>query len=75
MNNLESCKLKPLDDMNNSRVWMIWTILGCESKDLNVINNSRLWITWTTQGRELKALKAYEQLKVVVDMNYFRLWS
>ena len=37
-------ELKSLDGMNNSRLWMICTILGRELKDLNVISCLRLWM-------------------------------
>ena len=37
-------KLKALDVMNNSRLWMTCTILGGELKALPVMNSSQLWM-------------------------------
>ena len=42
MNDSGSRELRPLDAMNNSRLWIILMILGFEHKVLNVMNNSRL---------------------------------
>ena len=45
MNNLRSRELKALDAMNNSRQWMIWTILGRKLKALGAMNSSVLLMT------------------------------
>ena len=55
MNDLGSRENKLLNAMNNSRLRIIWTILGCEPMNLNAMNNSRLCITWKTLSRELRA--------------------
>ena len=39
------CVLKPLDGMNNLRLWMTMKTQGHELKALDTINNSRLWYT------------------------------
>ena len=39
MNDLGSYEVRPLDEMNNSRVWMINSILGHELKALDVMNS------------------------------------
>ena len=47
MNNLGSRGFRPLDAMNNSELWMIWTILGCEPKPLFVSYDRALKsMTW-----------------------------
>ena len=65
MNNLRSYELRPLDTMNNSRLWMIWTILHHTLKQLDAMNNLGLWMTWMTLGHKLRALNA---------MNNSRVW-
>ena len=45
MNYLGSPKLKALDVMDSSGLWMIWTILGREHNDLDAMNDLRLWMT------------------------------
>ena len=56
MNDLGSYEPKLLDAMNNSRLRIIWMILGYEPMALNAMNNSWLCITWKTLSYELKAL-------------------
>ena len=65
MNNSWSPEIRPLDAMNGSRLYKIWTILSREHQALNVMNTSRLWMTRTTHGHKLKALD---------DMNNSGLW-
>ena len=62
MNNLGSCKPRPLDAMNNLGLRMIRKILGCEPMSLNVMNNLGLWMTWTTPSPEHRALDAINSL-------------
>ena len=40
-----SHELRALHAMNNSRLWMIRTILGRELKNLDAMTNIRLWMT------------------------------
>ena len=50
MNDLRSCKLHPLDAINNSGLWILLMILSRELMALNVVNNTdcrwheRLWV-------------------------------
>ena len=37
-------ELRSLDVMNNSMLWVIYTILGHELKDLDVLNKLGLWM-------------------------------
>ena len=38
-NNSGSYELKTINAMNNSKLWVIWTILGYELRVLDVMNN------------------------------------
>ena len=45
MNDWMSHELKALDAMNNSRLRLMWTILGHEIKVLDAMKSSGLWMT------------------------------
>ena len=72
MNDLGLHELRPIDAMNRSRLWMIWTILCHELKpldcyellrDVKDMNDYRSW----AQGS-----RHYEQLRVAINMNDFQ---
>ena len=42
MNDSRSSELKPLDVVNNSRLWLTWMTMGCELKALNAMNSLTL---------------------------------
>ena len=58
MNYSGSRDLRPLDAMNNSRLRMIWTILGCAFMTLNAKNSLGLCMTWTNLGHKLMTLNS-----------------
>ena len=58
MNDLGSHDLRPLDDMNNSSLKKIWTILGCKPMTLNAKNNLWLCMTLMNLDHELRTLDA-----------------
>ena len=62
------CELRALHTMYRSRLSMTWKTPGHELKALDAMNSLGLWKTWKTWVHELWAL--YEQIKVVVDMNF-----
>ena len=74
MNNSESRELKPLDGINNSGVWMIWTIFGHETVSLKCYKQHRLIVDMNDSGSWAQASKFYEQLKVMVDMKESESW-
>ena len=49
-NNSRSNELRPLDGMNNSGVWMIWTILDCETMALKCCEQLKLVIDMNDSG-------------------------
>ena len=73
MNDFGSHKLRDIDAMNNSWLWMIWMILDHELKALDVIKNSRLLMRLTIEGWDHNVVNAmnssncwwYEPLRVV----------
>lgn len=67
INDSGSHELHTLNVVNNSTLWMIWTIPGRKPSALDGMNNSGLWMTWTTPGREL--FSWYDQLKAIDDVN------
>ena len=69
MNDLGSRELRPLDAMNNSELWIIWTIPYREPKALNVMNTLGLLMTLTNQGRELKALES------MICSGFWMIWK
>ena len=46
---------------------MIWMIQGAKLNGLDIMNNSALWQAYDS--------KCYEQLKILDDMNDFRMCS
>ena len=53
MLNLRSYEHNGLDGMHNSRLWMIWTILGYELKAIDSMNSLGSWMTWMNLGHDL----------------------
>ena len=62
-------KLKALDAMNNSGLWITWTTLGHELRALDVMN--KVVVDMKDFGSKAKCFKSNEQLRVVDDMNDF----
>ena len=75
MNYLGSHELKPLDGMNKSGVWMIWTILGRETMALKCYEQHRLIVDMNDSGSWAQGSRCYEQLRAMDDMNGFKLWA
>ena len=75
MNDSGSHELKPLDGMNKSRVWMIWTILSRETMALKCYEQHKPIIDMNEFGSWAQGSRCYEQLKAMDDMNGFRLWA
>ena len=89
MDDLGSYELRALNVINNSRLCMIWTIIGHELEDLDAMNNSRLWMIYMKDSgsRELKALAVINssrlrmawttlehELRALDAMNNLGLW-
>ena len=71
MNDLGFHELRPLDGMDNSRVWLIWTIHGCETMSLKYYEQHKLIIDMNDSSSWVQGSRCYEQLRVVDDMNDF----
>ena len=66
-------RLQVMSSMNSLRLWMTWTTQDRKLWALDVKNSSGIWITWTTKSWAQRS-RCYEQLRVMVDMNYSRSW-
>ena len=66
IDNSRSRKLKDLDVMNNSKLWMTWMTPSRELKVIDAMKNSGLSMIWMTIGRKVI---------VVDDMNDYGLWT
>ena len=75
MNDSTSHELKPLEGMNKSGVWIIWTILGSETMTLKCYEQHRPIVDMNDSGLWAQGSRCYEQLRVVEDRNDFRSWA
>ena len=51
-------KIRPLDSMNNSRLWLTGKNPSCELKALDAMHNLRMSMIRKTPSREFRALDA-----------------
>ena len=75
MGNSGSYELRPLDDINNIALWMIWMILGHETMALKFYEQHKIIVNMNHFELWAQGSRCYEQLRVVDDFNDFRSWA